>query len=146
MDPRTVLGEVVRSARALEDRAGFPAAYVERARAAAAALSPVELTDDDVAGAARELGRAAGADLVLSQAATSWPGRLVARPVGKLVHWHLGFLVPQAGDLGRAAARLGVAVAARLDHVEVRRRARRAALHTEVDALRARVEELEPRP
>jgi hypothetical protein len=146
MDPRTVVGEVVRSARALEDRAGFPAAYVERARAAAAALSPVELTDDDVADAARDLGRAAGADLDPSQAATSWPGRLVARPVGKLVHWYLNFLVPQTGDLGRAAARLGVAVATRLDHLEVRCRARRAALQDEVADLRARVAELEQRP
>jgi hypothetical protein len=143
MDPRVAANEVVDAARALEAGPGFPADYVERARAAAAALTPVETGDDEVAAAARELGRVAGADLDPAQAATSPLGRLASRPVGKLVHWYLGYLVPRAADLGRATARLGTAVTGRLDDVEGRRQARRAALESEVEELRRRVAELE---
>ncbi len=145
MDPATAANEVVHWAQALEAGPDFPAGYVERARAAAAALTPLEMEDGAVAAAARELGRAAGAAVDPVRAARSPVGRLASRPVGKLIGWYLDFLVPPAADLGRAAARLGGAVAGRLDHLEARRLVRQAALADEVRELEARVADLEQR-
>ena len=145
MDPATAANEVVHWAQALEAGPDCPAGYVERARAAAAALTPVEVEDDPVAAAAHELTRAAGAAVDPQRAARSPVGRMASRPVGRLIGWYLGFLLPPAADLGRAAARHGVAVAGRLDRVEVRRVARRAAREDEVRALGARVAKLEQR-
>ena len=145
MDTHAALGEVVASAHALETRPGFPAGYVERARAAAAALAPAETAGEDVAAAAERLAREAGAGIVVPAVETSIVRRPTRRLVGRLVHWYLGFLIPPADAVVRAAASLGGAVPGRLDRVEAGRIAARDALRAEVTTLRTRVAELEDR-
>jgi hypothetical protein len=110
---------------------------VARARAAASALDPVEAADDEVGAAAGLLQHHAGADLRPAAGATT-PGRRLVR---RLVDWYLNFLVPPAAGLGQAAARMGRAVPERLDGIEARSMAARAAIRAEVAALRDRLEE-----
>lgn len=136
--------ELEETARVLEARSGFPAGYVERARAAARALTPIEGADDDVVPAAHLLQEHAGAALGVPVAATP-PRRAVQGVVRRLTDWYLSFLIPRVADTGQAAARFAVAVTERLDRVEARHIATRRELEAEVSALRARVAELEAR-
>jgi hypothetical protein len=144
MDISAVAREVAVSARALEAEPGFPAAYVERARAAAGALTPFEPPDDDVVAAARLLQMHAGADLHVPVAAPA-PRRFLLGAVKRLIDWYLNFLIPPLADTGRTAARFGLAVTERLERVEARQIAGRDALRAEVVALRAQVAALEDR-
>lgn len=145
MDPRTVARELVLSARDLEAGPGFPAAYVERARAAAGALAPFELSDDEVDGAARLLGVQAEADPAVPVVATWRPRPVGQRLVKRLIDWYLSFLSGRVGEMGQAAARFGSAVTGRLDRIEGRQVTGRDTLRTEVARLEARVTELEDR-
>lgn len=172
MDPRAVARELARSARDLEAGPGFPAAYVGRARAEAGGLTSFDPSDrepgegglpdepgergvpdepgepgvpEDVDDAARLLQARTGADPVVVVG-----GRWAPRPVGqrvskRLIHWYLEFLSGRVGEIGRAAARVGPAVAGRLDRIEGRQVAGREAFRAEVAVLRDRVGRLEDR-
>ena len=163
MDPRAVPRELARSARDLEAGSGFPAAYVGRARAEAGALTSFEPSDHepgergvpvepgergvpvDVDDAARLLEACTGTDPVVVVAGTWAPRPVGQRLARRLIHWYLEFLSGRVGEIGRAAARLGPAVAGRLDGIEGRQVAGREALHAEVAVLRDRVGRLEGR-
>jgi hypothetical protein len=71
--------------------------------------------------------------------------RLVKTVVKKLVGWYVRFLADQVGVLGRTAARLGTAVAERLERLDAEQAALRAEVDAELARLRARVAELEAR-
>lgn len=146
MDPRAVAGELARSARDLEAGSGFPAASVGRARAEAGALTSFDPSDREVDDAARLLEACAGADPVVVVAGTWAPRPVGQRLTRRLVHWYLEFLSGRVGEIGRAAARVGPAVAERLDRIEGRQVAGRRALHAELAVLRDRVGRLEGRP
>lgn len=120
------------------------AAYLERARETAEALTPFEPTDDAVAAAAADLEMHAGAGLHVPVAATP-VRRLGQAGVRRLVDWYLSFLIPPVADLGRAAARFGGAVTGRLEGIEGRQAGARAALEAEAAALRSRVAGVEER-
>ena len=145
MDPRAVAREVEASARALEAGPGFPAGYVERARAAAGALTPFCPLEDDVMAASRDLEMHKGVEPGGPGATASWLRRPGQRLIRRLIDWYLNFLHQQVRRLGPVAARFGEAVAERLDQVEGRQVADRTKFHTEVSALRNRVAGLEDR-
>lgn len=145
MDPRAVARELALSARDLEAGPGFPAAYVERARAAAGALAPMEPSDDEVDSAARLLQVQAEADPGVRVAGTWGPRPAGQRLVKRLIDWYLSFLAGRVGEMGQAAARFGSAVTGRLDRSEGRHVTGRDTLRSEVAGLAARVAELEDR-
>jgi hypothetical protein len=151
MDPRAVARELAQSARDREAGAGFPAAYVGRARAEAGALTSFDPSDretgegEEVYDAARLLQACTGTDPVVVVAGTWAPRPVGQRLARRLIHWYLEFLSGRVGEIGRAAARLGPAVAGRLDRIEGRQVAGRRALHAEVAVLRDRVGRLEGR-
>ncbi len=153
MDPRAVARELAESARDLEAGPGFPAAYVGRARAEAGALTSFEPTEEpgergvpeEVDDAARLLQACTGADPVVVVDGTWAPRPVGQRLARRLIHWYLEFLSGRVGEIGRAAARVGPAVAGRLDRIEGRQVAGRRALHAEVAVLRDRVGRLEGR-
>ncbi len=150
MDPRAVARELTGSVHALEADPGFPAGYVERARTAAAGLSPIEVPEDEVptdevTAAARQLHAHAGAGVEVQVEARSPVIRAGALAAHRLVHWYLGFLGHRADQLGRTAARFGEAVTHRLAGLEAGQAATRRALETQATALGARLAELEVR-
>jgi hypothetical protein len=151
MDPRAVARELAQSARDLEAGAGFPAAYVGRARAEAGGLTSFDPSDretgegEEVYDAARLLQACTGTDPVVVVAGTWAPRPVGQRLARRLIHWYLEFLSGRVGEIGRAAARVGPAVAGRLDRIEGRQVAGRRALHAEVAVLRDRVGRLEGR-
>ncbi|HEY3237957.1 MAG TPA: hypothetical protein VGL92_00235 [Acidimicrobiia bacterium] len=145
MDPRAVVSEVEASAHALEAGPGFPAGYVERARAAAGALTPFCPLEDDVMAASRDLEMHKGVEPGGPGTTASWLRRPGQRLTGRLIDWYLNFLHQQVRELGPAAARFGEAVNARLDRVEGRQVAGRDRFRTDVSALRTRVDGLEHR-
>src|SRR5688572_14490577 len=145
MDPRAVAREVTVSAGAVEAGPSFPADYVERARAAAGALTPFEPADGELVAAVRLLQVQAGLDRRIPVAGTWWPRRSGQLLVGRLVDWYLNFLGVRVGEMAQAAVRNGGAISDRLDRIEGRRTAGRKRLQAEVAALRARIAELEER-
>ena len=125
---------------------GFPAAYLARVRTAAARLSVTEGGRDDVRSAALLLEQQAVIDADVPVASRTRPQRLLKLVIRKLIGWYVRFLGHQVSLLGQAAARFGLTVADRLDQFEAERGAERAAVVAEIDALKARVAELEARP
>jgi hypothetical protein len=115
-------------------------------RTAAARLAVTEGGGDDVRSAALLLEQEAVIDVDVPVASRTLPQRLVKQMVRKLVGWYVRFLGHQVGVLGQATARLGLAVAERLDRMEAEQGAERAVMAAEIAALQARVAELEARP
>ncbi len=142
----TVADEVRAEAERLAAGPGFPAAYVAHVRTAVARLAVTEGGRDDVRSAALLLEQEAVIDVEVPVASRTLPQRLVKQAVRKLVGWYVRFLGHQVGVLGQATARLGLAVAERLDRIEAEQGAERAVMAAEIAALQARVAELEPRP
>ena len=137
--------EVKAEAGRLAAEAGFPAAYLARVRTAAGRLGVTEGGRDDVRSAALLLEQQAVIDVEVPVASRTLPQRLVKQVVRKLVGFALRFLGHQVGILGQATARLGLAVAERLDRMEAEQSAERAVMAAEIAALSARVAELEAR-
>ena len=137
--------EVQAEARRLAAQTDFPAAYVARVRTATARLAVVEGDRDDVRAAALLLEQQAVIDVEAPVASRTLPQRLVKQLVLKLVGWYVRFVGHQVGVLGQAAARLGLAVAERLERMEAEQGAERAAMAARIAALEARVAELEAR-
>ena len=141
----TLADEVRAEAERLAAAPGFPATYLARVRTAATRLSVTEGDRDDVRSAALLLEQHAVIDVEAPVASRALPQRLVKQAVRKLVGWYVRFLGHQVGVLGQATARLGLAVAERLDRMEAEQSAERAAMAAEIAALQARVTELEAR-
>ena len=141
--PPTLAGEAMAEAERLAAGPGFPTPYLSRVRLAAGRLAVTEGGRDDVRSAALLLEQQAVIDLDVPVAGRALPQRLVKQTVRKLVGWYVRFLGDQVGVLGQAAARLGMAVADRLDGMEATESAERAAMAAEISALKARVAELE---
>jgi hypothetical protein len=139
----TLAEDVQAEARRRAGEPGFPTAYVARARTAAARLAVTEGDRDDVRTAALLLEQQAVIDVEVPVASRALPQRLVKLAVSKLVGWYVRFLGHQVGILGQATARLGLAVAERLDRIEAAQTAEREAMAAEIAALKARVAELE---
>jgi hypothetical protein len=118
-------------ARAVDDPS-FPAAKVERIRAAAARLAAGEFRPDDLRHGALLLERQATIDLQVPTASRVPGVSLVKRVLKKLMIWYLRFLGHQISAFGQATARFGVTVANRVD-----------TLDADVAELRQRVEALE---
>jgi hypothetical protein len=142
----TLADEVLAEAERLAAEPGFPAVYLARVRTAAARLAVTEGGGDDVRSAALLLEQEAVIDVDVPVASRTLPQRLVKQMVRKLVGWYVRFLGHQVGVLGQATARLGLAVAERLDRMEAEQGAERAVMAAEIAALQARVAELEARP
>jgi hypothetical protein len=138
--------EVLAEAERLAAEPGFPAAYLAHVRTAVARLAVTEGGRDDVRSAALLLEQEAVIDVEVPVASRTLPQRLVKQLVRKLVGWYVRFLGHQVGVLGQATARLGLAVAERLDRMEAEQGAERAVMAAEIAALQARVAELEARP
>lgn len=132
-----VVAEVTSAARALESAPGFPRSFVERVRAATGWLGAERV--DDLRHAILLLQRQAASDLEPPMAARGWPRRVLKIGVRRLVGWYLRFLGQRIGALGQATARLGLAVAERVERLG----AEQAAARAELDALRARMARLE---
>ena len=139
----TLADEIQAEARRLAAEPDFPAAYLARVRTATARLAVAEDDRDDVRCAALLLEQHAVIDVEAPVASRTLPQRLVKQLVQKLVGWYVRFVGHQVGILGQAAARLGLAVAERLDRIEAEQGAERAALAARIAALEARVVELE---
>ena len=142
----TLADEVQAEAQRLAAQPDFPAAYLARVRVATARLAVVEGERDDVRAAALLLEQQAVIDVEPPITSRTLPQRLVKQLVGKLVGWYVRFVGHQAGILGQAAARLGLAVAERLDRMDAESGAERMAMAARIAALEARVAELEARP
>lgn len=142
----TLADEVRAEAERLAEGPGFPAAYLAHVRTAIARLAVTEGGRDDVRSAALLLEQEAVIDVEVPVASRTLPQRLVKQAVRKLVGWYVRFLGHQVGVLGQATARLGLAVAERLDRMEAEQGAERAVMAAEIAALQARVAELEARP
>jgi hypothetical protein len=141
----TLADEVQAEANRLAGQPDFPAAYLARVRVATARLAFVEGDRDDVRSAALLLEQQAVIDVEAPVASRTLPQRLVKQLVLKLVGWYVRFVGHQVGILGQAAARLGLAVAERLDRMEAESGAERVAMAARIAALEARVAELEAR-
>jgi len=144
--PNTLAEELSAEAARLAAGPGFPAAYLARARTAAARMSVTEGGGDDVRSAALLLEQQAVIDTNVPVASRTPPQRLVKAVIRKMIGWYLRFLGHQVSLLGQAAARFGLVVADRLDRLEAEQGVERVALTAEIDALKARVAELEARP
>ncbi len=119
--PRAALAaDIVAEARRREHEPGFPAARVERIRAAASRLAASEADPGDIRTAALLLERQASIDLQVPTASRVPGVHLVKRVLKALMIWYLRFLAAQVSALGSAAARLGAVVATRVDQVEGR--------------------------
>jgi hypothetical protein len=141
----SVADEVRAEAGRLAAEASFPAAYLARARTAAARLAVTEGDRDDVRSAALLLEQQAVIEVDVPVAGRALPQRLVKQVVRKLIGWYVRFLGHQVGVLGQAAARLGLTVAERLDRMEAEQKAEREVMAAEIARLQARVAELEAR-
>jgi hypothetical protein len=141
----SLAGEITVAARGLEEASSFPRDYVRRVRTAAGALAVSGAGDDPVRQAALLLEYQAVVDVVAHVRAGPRSRRLVKTVVKKLVGWYVRFLADQVGVLGRTAARLGTAVAERLERLDAEQAALRAEVDAELARLRARVAELEAR-
>lgn len=141
----TLVDELRAEADRLAAQPGFPADYLARVRTAATRLAVTEGERDDVRSAALLLEQHAAVELDAPVSSRALPQRLVKLVVRKLVGWYVRFLGHQVGILGQAAARLGLAVAERLDRVEAAQAADREQMKAEIAALRARVADLEAR-
>jgi hypothetical protein len=144
--PNTLTDELSAEAARLAAEPGFPAAYLARVRTAAARLSVTEGGRDDVRSAALLLEQQAVIDPTVPVASRTRPQRLLKLVIRKAIGWYVRFLGHQVSLLGQAAARFGLVVADRLDQFEAEQGAERAAVTAEIDALKARVAELEARP
>ena len=144
--PVGLADEVLAEAERLAAEPGFPAAYLAHVRTATSRLAVTEGGRDDVRSAALLLEQEAVIDVEVPVASRTLPQRLVKQLVRKLVGWYVRFLGHQVGVLGQATARLGLAVAERLDRMEAEQGAERAVMAAEIAALQARVAELEARP
>jgi hypothetical protein len=135
--------EITVTARELEDSGAFPRDYVRSVRSAAGALGVSGAGDDPVRQAALLLEYQAVVDVEAPVRAGPRSRRLVKTVVKKLVGWYVRFLADQVGVLGRTAARLGMAVAERLERLDADQAALRAEVDGELARLRARVADLE---
>ena len=143
--PSTLTDELSAEAARLAAGPGFPAAYLARVRTAAARLSVAAGGRDDVRSAALLLEQQAVIDTVVPVASRTRPQRLVKAVIRKTIGWYVRFLGHQVSLLGQSAARFGLVVADRFDQLEADQGAERAALVAEIEALKARVAELEAR-
>jgi hypothetical protein len=141
----SVADEVRAEAGRLAAEPSFPAAYLARARTAAARLGVTEGERDDVRSAALLLEQQAVIEVDVPVGGRALPQRLVKQVVRKLIGWYVRFLGHQVGVLGQAAARLGLTVAERLDRLEAEQKAEREVMAAEIARLQARVAELEAR-
>lgn len=131
--PRASLAEEI--AIAATAKAGspeFPAAKVQRFRAAAGRMAAGEFRPDDLRHGALLLERQATIDLQVPTASRVPGVSLVKRVLKKLMIWYLRFLGHQISAFGQATARFGVTVANRVDSLDM-----------DVAELRGRVEALE---
>ncbi|MGH9036906.1 MAG: hypothetical protein ACRD0O_14175, partial [Acidimicrobiia bacterium] len=98
---------------------------------------------DDAAGGVRHaallLEAQSAIDTNVPVAGASRSRRLVKAGAKRLVGWYVRYLGDQVAGLGRSAARQGLAVADRMEHLD----AEAARSRAELEALRARVAELE---
>lgn len=141
---RAQFDEISAAASLRERAADFPGAYVARVRTAAAAMSLRATAGDDglrSAAFALEAGSRIDVDVPLGGASRS--RRLVKAAVKRTVGWYLRFVGDQVSGLGQSAARLGLAVADRVERLDADQAALRAELEAEIARLRARVDELE---
>lgn len=137
---RAVTAEVTAEARARPERdLAFPRDYVEKVRAATAALAVSDETDASVRHAALLLEAQSAIDVNVPVAGGSRARRLVKTGAKRFVGWYLRYVGEQVSALGRSAATLGLAVADRVEQLD----ARNARLESEVARLTARVHELE---
>ena len=143
--PNALADELSAEAARLVAEPGFPAAYLARVRTAATRLAVTEGGRDDVRSAALVLEQQAVIDTAVPVASRTPPQRLLKLVIRKLIGWYVRFLGHQVSLMGQAAARFGLVVADRLDRFEAEQGAERAALVAEIDALKARVAELEAR-
>jgi hypothetical protein len=138
-----VATEIVAAARAREEVADFPGEYVERVRVATAALGLVDAAAGGVRHAALLLEAQSAIDTNVPVAGTTRSRRLVKQGAKRLIGWYVRYLGDQVSVLGRSAARLGLAVADRMEHLDAEAARSRAETQAELEALRARVAELE---
>jgi len=143
--PGTLADEVSAEAARLAAEPAFPAAYLARVRTAATRLSVTEGGHGDVRSAALLLEQQAVIDAEVPVASRTRPQRLLKLVIRKLIGWYMRFLGHQVSLMGQAAARFGLVVADRLDRLEADQGAERAAMVAEIDALKARVADLEAR-
>jgi hypothetical protein len=143
--PSRLADEVLDEARRLTAEPGFPAADLNRIRAAAARLGVTDVVRDDVRGAALLVEQLAVIDVEVPVTGRALHQRLVKQTVRKLIGWYVRSVGHQVGVLGRLTARFGLAVAERLDRLEATRRADHEALAARLAALEARVDQLEAR-
>ncbi len=108
------------------------AAYVERARSAAARLSSPDVAADDVRHALLVVEHHAMVDVEVPTAAALAPVGIVKRVLKRLLLWWFRYVGQQVTALGQATTRLGNALAERVDRLD-----------EDVSDLRRRVEQLE---
>ncbi len=142
----TVVDEIRAQARALESAPGFPAPLAEQARKATGWMGAGEAAFDDVRFSAELLSLQAARHLEPPAITGGGSRRLVKLAVRALVGWYGRFLCQHLGALGQAFARLGRAVADRIDRLEDDDAGDRRALRAELDDLAARVAALEAAP
>ncbi|MGH9042176.1 MAG: hypothetical protein ACRDZ3_18310 [Acidimicrobiia bacterium] len=141
--PNTVVDQVREQARELEREPGFPAPLAEQVRASTAWMGAGDGAPDDLRFAATLLSRQATRNLEPPDVTGNRIRRVVKVAVLQLVGWYGKFLGRHLGAVGQAFARLGLAVAGRVERLEDDQRRDRVALEAELEALRARVATLE---
>jgi len=126
------LDEIGASARAVESSEGFPAAYVEKVRAATARLACTDLDLDDTRSALAMLEQFVNVDAAVPTTSKRASTGLLKRVMLRLTAFALQYVAQQVTLLGQAVVRFGHSLGRRLD-----------AMETDIDDLRARVEQLE---
>ena len=138
-----LLTEIRAEARARETSAGFPAALAGRARAATAWMGSGDQAADGVRFAAQLLSRQANRHLEPPAVTRSGLRGLVKRAIVAVVGWYGRFLCQHLSAVGQAFARVGTAVAERVERLESDQVRDHEAIRAELEGLRARVAHLE---
>jgi len=129
------LGEIEAEARATQARDDFPAAYIEKVRAATSKLACTDLDLDDTSSALAMLEQFVNVDAAVPTTSKRSSTGFLKRVVLRLTAFALQYLAQQITLLGQAVVRFGHSLGRRIDTIE-----------HDIDDLRARVEALEARP
>lgn len=144
VDTRSALArEIVAAARARSAEPGYPAAYVERVRAATTRLGAVEVSPDDMRAALVLLEQQSRIDVVVPVSSAHRSVGLLKKVLRKLMIFYVRYLGHQVTLLGEATVRFGSAVTDRVERLEEHTAEDRRRQEDELAALSARVDRLE---
>lgn len=140
---RQVVDDLERAVGELEAGPSFPAAYAARVREAVRRLDPFPPTPLGVPQALALVTHQARIDVDVPLRTRRRGARTAKIAIKRATAWYLRYLADQVGDLGQAMVHLGIALADRVEAVQVQLGETRAATEADIELLRGRIAALE---